>query len=76
MLIDYILDLNKKGYRVTLGPNPIFNGIDVTANKYDLFSQQTIPFDTLDEVNLDKEDMLKIIIENLVHKIDERRNDG
>lgn len=76
MLLDYILELNKKGYCVSSKPNSIFHGIDITVNKYDLFSRQSIPFDTFDEVNLDKEDMLKIIIEDLVRKIDERsKND-
>lgn len=71
MLLDYILELNKKGYRVTSQLNPIFCGIDIDVQKDNFISRQTINFDTLDEVDMDKEDIIKIIIEELARKVDE-----
>lgn len=69
MLLDYILELSKNGYWITFKENPFFSaGIDIMVQKYDFISKQTIPIDLLNKVNVNKEDMIKTIIEQMVYK--------
>lgn len=75
ILLDYVLESNTKGYWITSKPNPILNGVDIMVRKHNLTYQQSIPFDILNKVNIAKEDLIRTIIEELVCKIDERRND-
>lgn len=75
ILLDYVLELNTKGYWITSKPNLILNGVDIMVQKHNLICQQSIPFAILNEVNIDKEDIVRTIIEELVYKVDGRRND-